>query len=277
MHFLEISSIIFLEKKQKLALIKSVAAGQNFEQNLGIFSNEFHILLKYLIYLFYCLFSAKLLFPFKKVKRNEFFIKNKLLFKWLLFDNYLKIVLIIISLFLVVEYDHILSFAKGFSGLVFGLEMALSILFLIFNPKLLIGVKWVSINVDGESLSGTINRKNDKKILRDRIILERLDKYMKTNEPYKKKITINEIAQAVNISPNKLAYLIRENFNQSFVDYINSFRLTHVDVLISQKKHFKYSFEYVAFEAGFNSKNAFYVAFKKLRNSTPKKYYGDEN
>jgi len=272
-HLLEIFPIIFLEKEQKLVMIQSLAEGGNFEQNLGLFSNKFHIILKYIIYLSYCLFITKLLLPFKKLKMSHCFIKNKLLFKWLLFDNYLKILLIIISLYLIIEYNYI----KGFSFLFFGLEMALSILFMIFNPKLLIGIKWASINVHEESLITSNYQRRDKKILRDKIILERLNKYMISKEPYRNKVTINEIAEEVNISPNKLASVIRQNFDQSFVDYINSLRLAHVDILIAQKMHLRYSFEYVAYEAGFNSKNAFYVAFRKLRNSTPKKYYGTEN
>ncbi|UPZ17889.1 helix-turn-helix domain-containing protein [Flavobacterium humidisoli] len=139
--------------------------------------------------------------------------------------------------------------------------------YLIFNPKLLSGIKWIS-----STKQDTIEICSKKK-RQDEGILRELTNFMELNEVYKRKITIKDVSESLKISNVKLARIINENYDLSFTDYVNNYRLFSIDNQILEKKHLVYSFEYIAYEAGFQSKNAFYVAFKKLRNTTPKKYY----
>ncbi len=132
----------------------------------------------------------------------------------------------------------------------------------------LLGVK------DIDNLPSVKRKKSDKIEKSERLISEQLTDFMDINKPYLNKISINDIAVSMQISPAKLALIIKENHNQSFTDFVNSYRLKSIDRQVLEKKHLKYSFEYMAYDAGFSSKNAFYSAFKKLRNTTPKKLYG---
>lgn len=187
------------------------------------------------------------------------------------FDGIAKAVIIIITILLLFLEDF-LNALKQMVNIFFGFEMILSIIYILFNPKILLGVQWV----DSESLR-ILDLQHDKKNLKkekeEKVLLQELNDFMELNEPYKKKITVNDIAVSLKISPKKLASLINENYDQSFTDYINDLRLKCIDRQVLENKHVRYSFEHIAYDAGFSSKNAFYVAFKKLRNSTPKRFY----
>jgi YesN/AraC family two-component response regulator len=151
--------------------------------------------------------------------------------------------------------------------------MSVSVLYFIFNPRLMSGIELLGVK-DIDNLPSVKKKKSDKIEKSGQLISEQLTDFMDINKPYLNKISINDIAVSMQISPAKLALIIKENHNQSFTDFVNSYRLKSIDRQVLEKKHLKYSFEHMAYDAGFSSKNAFYRAFKKLRNTTPKKLYG---
>lgn len=87
-----------------------------------------------------------------------------------------------------------------------------------------------------------------------------------------KKISVNDIAVSLKISPKKLASLINENYNQSFTDYINDLRLKCIDKQVLENKHLKYSFEHIAYDAGFSSKMHFMLLLRSCE-IYPKRFY----
>ena len=272
LNFLELSPVFFTSIEAKVEMLKSFNSSTLMAYDLGFLNTRKHLLLKNAFYLVYCLFSLKLLLPIWNNRASSLFVKNRTLFLWIFFDCIAKVFVIIFTIVLLFLVDYLNDFFKQVLNIFFGLEMFLSIVYMLFNPKILFGVQWVD-NESIRNLDLQHDKKNLKKEKLEKVLLKELNEFMVLNEPYKKKISVNDIAVSLKISPKKLASLINENYNQSFTDYINDLRLKCIDKQVLENKHLKYSFEHIAYDAGFSSKNAFYVAFKKLRNSTPKRFY----
>ena len=112
------------------------------------------------------------------------------------------------------------------------------------------------------------------------LTLERSDTYrqrllelMNTEKPYLDGgLTLQKLAKSLAVSPHHLSQTINEQLNQSFVDFINAYRIEEAKRLLTDpaKKH--YSILAVSEEVGFNSKSAFNTAFKRHANMTPSEF-----
>lgn len=80
------------------------------------------------------------------------------------------------------------------------------------------------------------------------------------------------LAEKLGISPGYLSEIINSNYNQNFSSLINSYRIKEALELLQDPEFSKYSIVFVAHEVGFNSKSAFYKAFKKETGTTPSTY-----
>ncbi|GAB5401218.1 MAG: hypothetical protein Aureis2KO_28030 [Aureisphaera sp.] len=80
------------------------------------------------------------------------------------------------------------------------------------------------------------------------------------------------LAEEVSISPNYLSKVINSHAQMNFSDYISSYRVTHAKEMLETDTFRQYDMLSIALEAGFNSKSAFYAAFKKLTGQTPGSY-----
>jgi AraC-like DNA-binding protein len=85
-------------------------------------------------------------------------------------------------------------------------------------------------------------------------------------------ISLQKVAEKLSIPPHHLSQIINERLNQSFSDFVNSYRVEEVkkNLLDPSKKH--YSILAVAEESGFNSKSSFNSVFKKHTNITPSEF-----
>jgi TolB-like protein/AraC-like DNA-binding protein len=83
-------------------------------------------------------------------------------------------------------------------------------------------------------------------------------------------LTLRSLAENLNISSNKLSWLLNERVGQNFNEYINSFRLNHFkdNALNPANEHL--TLLGLAFESGFSSKSVFNSYFKKTEGITPK-------
>jgi len=69
-----------------------------------------------------------------------------------------------------------------------------------------------------------------------------------------------------------LSKLINEDFNLSFSDFINQYRVTYACELIMQDKQDRFSQTFIAEQSGFGSLSSFNRAFKKEMGVTPGEY-----
>ncbi len=103
-------------------------------------------------------------------------------------------------------------------------------------------------------------------------ILERLDDLMSKEKVFlDPSLTLNSLAYKVPTSPHMLSQVINEQFNKSYTDFINGYRIDEfIDRARADEQE---SFLSLAFQVGFGSKPTFNRAFKKHKGKTPKEYF----
>ncbi|WP_455203357.1 helix-turn-helix domain-containing protein, partial [Kaarinaea lacus] len=104
-------------------------------------------------------------------------------------------------------------------------------------------------------------------------LLEDLLHHMEQKKPYLNgELTLPQLAAELGISPHYLSQVINERLKQNFFDFVNRYRVEEVKQCLSDPTNNRGNIATLAFDAGFNSKSAFYTAFKKLTGMTPKQF-----
>jgi AraC-like DNA-binding protein len=80
------------------------------------------------------------------------------------------------------------------------------------------------------------------------------------------------LASETKMSVSKVSSIINNHSEFNFSDFINQFRIEKAKTLLLEPKYNDYNIESIGFECGFNSKSAFYFAFKKFTNATPSEF-----
>lgn len=153
----------------------------------------------------------------------------------------------------------------------------------LFQFIILIGLLVFPVLLYGNTLT---QKKTSEKYLQSRLneedkneILNKLVNFMKNKDkPYlNEKITLSSLADLLKISPQELSQVINEKEEKNFNDFINSYRIEEAKALLTSSSIDKLTIEAIASKAGFNSKSAFYSAFKKQTGQTPKDFLNSNN
>ncbi|MEG1649578.1 MAG: helix-turn-helix domain-containing protein, partial [Rikenellaceae bacterium] len=113
----------------------------------------------------------------------------------------------------------------------------------------------------------TINRST---IFHDKSLIDRLDDLMIRKEIFKRNdLTTTILAKEIGISRKKLYFIIKQQRNATFIDYINSYRLEYAIQLMSDKQHIELTINQIANLSGFNSLKTFTKFFKLKYATTP--------
>jgi len=100
-----------------------------------------------------------------------------------------------------------------------------------------------------------------------------LTKSMENEKPYlNENLTLKELADKLETSPNNLSQIINEKFNKNFYEFINEYRINEVKSLLIDPEYSQYSMLGIAFECGFNSKSTFNSVFKQFTGKTPSEF-----
>jgi AraC-like DNA-binding protein len=107
-------------------------------------------------------------------------------------------------------------------------------------------------------------------------ILNKLYSYIeKSDKPYlNEKISLIEVSKILDIGSQQLSQVINEKTKFNFNEFINSYRIEEAKRILTSPSYAKLTIEAIAQKAGFNSKSAFYTAFKKHTGLTPKEFIG---
>ena len=91
------------------------------------------------------------------------------------------------------------------------------------------------------------------------------------------RLTLQAVARLLSVHPHHVSQVINEKLNQNFFDFVNAYRVNHVKKILVEKNLKRYTISGLGREAGFNSRAAFYNAFKKLTNMSPKEYLAQKS
>ena len=84
----------------------------------------------------------------------------------------------------------------------------------------------------------------------------------------KPNLTIHELSKHLSIPHRKISNVIKEYENANFSIWLNSFRVDHAIKLLKEQG-MELTIEAIGSESGFNSRSSLYLAFKKIKASTP--------
>ncbi|MGC4040665.1 MAG: helix-turn-helix transcriptional regulator [Flavobacterium sp.] len=85
-------------------------------------------------------------------------------------------------------------------------------------------------------------------------------------------LTLDKVAEELNISKSHLSRLINKELNTSFPDYINQLRIKEAQYYLKHPDFSNYTLVAIGLEAGFASKTTFNNTFKKVTGMTPSEY-----
>lgn len=116
-----------------------------------------------------------------------------------------------------------------------------------------------------------IKKKNDHCITKSEASIQQL-KHLVTSEhlytnPHLK---LSDVASKLDVSIHELSSLINTNLGINFNEFLNQYRVEEAKKLLKEKTNF--TIDAIGNQAGFNSKSAFYKAFKKYCGTTPARY-----
>ena len=103
--------------------------------------------------------------------------------------------------------------------------------------------------------------------------LKRLLDVMASEKPYTDgELTLPRLAARLSVSTHHLSQVINERLNQSFSDFVNSYRVEEAKRRLSDPAAGHYSLLAIAEDVGFNSKSSFNAAFKRQTGMTPSEF-----
>ncbi|XQW85834.1 helix-turn-helix domain-containing protein [Thalassotalea piscium] len=106
--------------------------------------------------------------------------------------------------------------------------------------------------------------------------IKQIEDYMKAEKPYLNHLlTLDNLANQLNVSPRHLSSVINRHFEKNFFEYINHFRIEESKALLVSNENRKTTMLDIMDMAGFNSKATFNTFFKKLVGVTPTQYRKD--
>lgn len=99
---------------------------------------------------------------------------------------------------------------------------------------------------------------------------ERVKNHIEKNKRYlDPSFSLEKLSSEVDMSVSTLSHLINQESGYNFSDYINFMRVKKVKKYLTKPDYASYTIVAIGLECGFNSKSAFYTAFKKFTSVTP--------
>ena len=105
------------------------------------------------------------------------------------------------------------------------------------------------------------------------IIKYRLEELMKQKKPFLKPgYNIKDLANDMQMPSYQVSYFLNRALKVNFNDYLNYFRIKYWEELITTNTDNKVSLQSLALKCGFQNRNTFTTAFKKVTGKTPSEY-----
>lgn len=142
------------------------------------------------------------------------------------------------------------------------------------HPELFRGIN-SKIQLTKDILPEVEEKTESKKVQDDAIStqISRLKQYMAEREPFlDPSLTIQELANQIDIPVRDLSVLINHHMDQHFFDFVNEYRIQKAMGILKDQFRSQLTVLEILYEVGFNSKSSFNTSFKKHTNLTPTAY-----
>lgn len=184
--------------------------------------------------------------------------------------------------YLFLAYANLGKPDKAFEILDQSLKMKSSVLLISYSDPLVNGlVKDERYSVFQKKMYGHIKDSDEKegnrKSLLDKKAAGELSKkvlsFVAKEKPYlNPTLSLRNLANMVEIHPNRLSSLLNDHLGMKFNEFINRYRLEHFKLLAKDPENSNISILGLAYESGFNSKTVFNTFFKKEMGITPQEF-----
>jgi AraC-like DNA-binding protein len=252
--------VYLLNEQEKVQLISNAFLNHNF-----IIPPAFYIIAVAHI-LTYLVFSVLRLVEHAKNIKNNFSFIERLNLNWL---KYLLIIFIALWLTFAIRV-----FFQ--SRLIWNISAFLSLLTMYI-------VGYFGYNqpvIFPESMDDTLkalNKEEKKKYASSSLTEKELAEYLKkiralmNNEKIylKNDLKIGDVAEKINLPVYYVSQVINEKLSKNFYDFINEYRVDEVKKRFADTKYDYLTILAIGFDSGFNSKTAFYSAFKRNTGMIP--------
>ncbi|MEM6301542.1 MAG: helix-turn-helix transcriptional regulator [Pseudomonadota bacterium] len=88
----------------------------------------------------------------------------------------------------------------------------------------------------------------------------------------KNDLTLTDLADAAGLSTHQVSQVINSQMNHNFFSFVNNYRIQYAKTLLAASETKNMPIVELAFEVGFQSKSAFYEAFKRVTEMTPTQF-----
>lgn len=278
LHFIEFIPFYLMPSAEKIIYLRYAFSHVEVlsQQKEGLLPAGVHPLLKTATGIIYEFFQSRLLFLFYKNKR-EWLKKNKTIWNWLVqltIFHSLTYIFVFASLFINTKGD-----LRMYSILSLSIIQFFCSITLLFNPRVLYGMRenlYVKLEGEGEEEEET-PKKFVLSFVKKQNYKKKIEEFIQTEKPYfKKKYSIREFAIDCDIPVHHLSIVINGEYNCNYTDFINRYRINFIIDHRYDEKWNSFSLEGLASEAGFNSRNSFLIAFKKVTGQTPSVYFAEK-
>ena len=218
-------------------------------------------------------------------EKSIYIIENNKIVNWL--EVYSILLLVSSSLLVVqtslqvgsaVHFEELIIFTMGMTNLVASIT-------LFARPKILYGlVGWLQEEKPIVSIKDFTAETNTKEVAaterqsmsiqEGKSLKNKLEAYFQNNQQFLSTgFTIHELAQELKIPVYQLSTFINQEYQKSFVQYINDQRFQKVLVMKEADPDFKsYTIDYIGKKIGFSSRTSFVEFIKKRTGKTPSEF-----
>jgi AraC-like DNA-binding protein len=193
---------------------------------------------------------------------------------------------VIFVFYIIVSIEHIFHFIGklNLSTLIF-FTMTGTIffitLYLLIRPNILYGFRgWIPEQPVPSNITSTlipaIERRPYLTTAQGTLYKELVESHLNIKMPFLKSgYKIGDLCRELEIPAYQMSAFINQEYGKNFNELINGFRVAYVENLLKESpQYFNFTLEALANKAGFNSRNSFFNAVKKVSGRTPAEYYG---
>lgn len=276
--FINYLPVYFLPIEEKKDLIREIISNFStiYLKGQGYFSDMVIFILRMLQALIYLYFQFRLLWGYNKEGLFGSYQTHTIkVFDWLNVFNWLYVIGFLgnFSLFIIVSIDPSLANSSQIL-MVPAYMLALSFLgissYLLIHPEVLFGLPYVAPAIDEVKEKKEVEDVSKREYSHE---IDILNHYFEERMPYlDNNLNINKVAVETGIHSREISFIINQHFNQRFTDFVNAYRIRHINQKILSGYLNDFTIESLYKESGFSSKSTFNTAFKKINQCTPSEF-----